>query len=109
MCFLLAASIGARLTVVDQVNPFSLIEQSSMNASAADTNAQAWLALISYSEGTDRGGDPYRVCYAYAHTVQDLSRHCKRRLSCLPNAGIPDNGVFPLKPPELVMCRSMIW
>src|SRR5205085_351658 len=37
--------------------------------------------------------------------VKTLSQQCTRRLSCLPNAGIPDNvngkTVFPLSPAEL--------
>jgi 5-methyltetrahydrofolate--homocysteine methyltransferase len=37
--------------------------------------------------------------------VQQLSRQCTRKISCLPNAGLPqtvnDEAVFPLKPKEL--------
>lgn len=38
-------------------------------------NQQAFLAMIAHSEGTDRAPDPYRVCYGYQHTIQDLRDH----------------------------------
>ena len=38
-------------------------------------NVQAFLSMISHSEGTDRAPDPYRVCYGYKHTIADLSDH----------------------------------
>jgi muramidase (phage lysozyme) len=38
-------------------------------------NQQAFLAMISHSEGTDRAPDPYRVCYGYQHTIVSLSDH----------------------------------
>lgn len=38
-------------------------------------NVRAFLALIRYAEGTDRGPDPYRVCYGYRHTIIDLRDH----------------------------------
>lgn len=39
------------------------------------TNQKAFLALIAYSEGTDREADPYRVCYGYKHAVRDMRDH----------------------------------
>lgn len=40
-----------------------------------NTNRRAFLAMISFSEGTDRTPDPYRVCYGFKHTIRDLSEH----------------------------------
>jgi muramidase (phage lysozyme) len=38
-------------------------------------NRVAFLDMIAMSEGTARAPDPYRCCYAYKHTVQDLAYH----------------------------------
>lgn len=38
-------------------------------------NIAAMLDTISKSEGTDQAGDPYRVCYGYAHTIASLADH----------------------------------
>ena len=38
-------------------------------------NVRAFLSMIATSEGTDRAADPYRVCYGYRHTIQDLIDH----------------------------------
>jgi muramidase (phage lysozyme) len=39
------------------------------------TNVRAFLTLIAWSEGTDKAADPYRCCYAYRHTLVDMSEH----------------------------------
>jgi muramidase (phage lysozyme) len=39
------------------------------------SNERAFLALISFSEGTAKSPDPYRVCYGYRHTIQSLAEH----------------------------------
>jgi lysozyme len=39
------------------------------------TNLEAFLTMISASEGTDRVADPYRCCFGFKHTIQDLSNH----------------------------------
>lgn len=31
--------------------------------------------MLSHAEGTDRVPEPYRCCYAFKHTIQDLSYH----------------------------------
>jgi lysozyme len=36
---------------------------------------QAFLSMIAVAEGTARAPDPYAVCYAYRHTIQDFSDH----------------------------------
>lgn len=41
----------------------------------AGTNIAAMLETIAKSEGTAGRGDPYRVCYAYRHTISSLSDH----------------------------------
>lgn len=38
-------------------------------------NVAAFLSMICHSEGTDRAPDPYRCCYAFKHTIADLSDH----------------------------------
>lgn len=38
-------------------------------------NMAAFQATISHSEGSDRAADPYRVVYAFEHTIVDLSDH----------------------------------
>lgn len=39
------------------------------------SNERAFLALVSFSEGTSKAPDPYRVCYGYHHTIVSLSEH----------------------------------
>lgn len=56
-------------------DPAAIMDRNALDTQRTD-NAVAFLAAIAYSEGTDgRGGDPYRVCYAYRHTVQSLADH----------------------------------
>lgn len=38
-------------------------------------NVSAFLTTVSHSEGTDRVPDPYRCCYSFRHTIQDLNYH----------------------------------
>jgi len=38
-------------------------------------NLAAFFAMLAHSEGTDRAPDPYRVCYAFRHTIVDLGFH----------------------------------
>ncbi|QAZ41584.1 endolysin [Methylibium sp. Pch-M] len=40
-----------------------------------DNNTAAFLSMLRSAEGTDRRADPYRVCYGYAHTIEDMSDH----------------------------------
>lgn len=42
---------------------------------SADANVQAFLRTIRLCEGTEGQPDPYRVCYAYRHTVQNMAQH----------------------------------
>lgn len=41
----------------------------------ASTNIAAMRETISQSEGTARAGDPYRVCFAYKHTIASFADH----------------------------------
>lgn len=41
----------------------------------SDSNVRAFLEAIARAEGTAGQGDPYRVCYAYRHTIRDLAEH----------------------------------
>lgn len=38
-------------------------------------NLAAFLAMLIHAEGTNRVPDPYRCCYSFAHTVQDMRDH----------------------------------
>jgi lysozyme len=38
-------------------------------------NERAVLKLIQWAEGTDKGEDPYRVCYGYKHTIVSFKDH----------------------------------
>ena len=50
---------------------------ASMNPTTPDPqrNVAAFLQAISQSEGTANQADPYRVCYAYSHTIVSLREH----------------------------------
>jgi len=74
---------------LDQVDAFTSLNywmQDSAQETAAkvqamtaiiDTNANisAFLQTIAASEGTASQADPYRVCYAYRHTIQSFADH----------------------------------
>lgn len=66
-------------TALDYVNPWGAIERQveSHQASNAmnDANVRAFLSMIAAAEGTNRGADPYRVCYGYRYTIKSLSDH----------------------------------
>lgn len=38
-------------------------------------NVLAFLAAIAQAEGTAKAADPYRVCFGYRHTIEDLRDH----------------------------------
>ena len=42
---------------------------------SVDANVRAFLEAIKRCEGTAGQPDPYRVCYAYRHSIADLSDH----------------------------------
>jgi len=67
----------AAADAVDSVNPAALMDQSTVTENAQDANVTAFLAMLRFSEGTARAADPYRVCYGYRHTIEDLSDHPK--------------------------------
>lgn len=49
--------------------------ESMQHATHLPTQIAAMLAAIKHAEGTTQAADPYRVCYGYRHTVQDLADH----------------------------------
>lgn len=53
-----------------QVNTMPMPELPNL-----ETNIAAMLSAIRESEGTARAGDPYRVCYAYKHTIASFTDH----------------------------------
>lgn len=54
----------------------SITEQQAMNDTTTQAaNIAAFLAVIRQAEGTARAGDPYRVCYGYAHTISNMADH----------------------------------
>ena len=50
-------------------------DTQAMPTFSADANVRAFLDLVKRCEGTAGAADPYRVCYAYRHTIQSLSDH----------------------------------
>lgn len=50
------------------------IEQETQ-AMQDQRNVTAFLTVISRAEGTDRAGDPYRVCFGYKHTINSFADH----------------------------------
>lgn len=70
---------GDGSTAFDYFNPLGAFERQLENYKVeremSESNVSAFLGLIAYSEGTAGRADPYRVCYAYRHTIRDLSDH----------------------------------
>jgi muramidase (phage lysozyme) len=50
-------------------------QAANVDATTAGANIAAFLGMIRQAEGTDRASDPYRVCYAYRHTIQSMADH----------------------------------
>lgn len=50
-------------------------KDAAMNPPDPDRNVRALLDAISWAEGTALQSDPYRVCYAYSHTIQSFADH----------------------------------
>lgn len=48
---------------------------SETDMNTAQKNIYAFLRMIPEAEGTANSLDPYAVCYAYKHTIQDFSNH----------------------------------
>jgi len=60
---------------IDPTDPEAIMDRGAIETNQADDNVVAFLALIAWSEGTDKAADPYRVCYGYKHTVQNFADH----------------------------------
>lgn len=56
---------------------YVVTEDQSMpeNSNQAAANVGAFLDMILQSEGTANAPDPYRVCYGYRHTIENLGEH----------------------------------
>lgn len=50
-------------------------EGANVQRATMNPNVAAFLSMIAYAEGTERASDPYRVCYAYRHTIGDMTYH----------------------------------
>lgn len=50
-------------------------EDHKAGQAMANENVSAFLAMIAASEGTSQAVDPYRVCYAYKHTIKSFADH----------------------------------
>lgn len=65
-------------TLLDRLeNAFNVINESEAEVppDTAATNIAAFLKVLQHAEGTAGRGDPYRVCFGYGHTVQNLADH----------------------------------
>lgn len=62
-------------TIMNQTTQAASAATSSTPESIAAANIRAFLRVIQKAEGTDRAGDPYRVCFGYNHTINDLGDH----------------------------------
>lgn len=52
------------------------VKEATMNPSTKGAaNVAALLDAIAWAEGTAGQPDPYRVCYAYSHTIQSFADH----------------------------------
>lgn len=52
------------------------VKDATMNPSTtAAANVAALLEAIAWAEGTAGQADPYRVCYAYSHTIESFADH----------------------------------
>ncbi len=78
-----AAAINAEgdgaQTQLDAFNPWGYIERQAdsyrTEQAMQEPNVTAFLSMIASAEGTNRARDPYRVCYAYAHTIASFADH----------------------------------
>lgn len=66
---------SAALDSVMQLFNQATEEPATVDQGSALLNQTAFLAMIRKAEGTDNEADPYRVCYGFRHTVEDLSNH----------------------------------
>ncbi len=48
---------------------------TTLTSNALHPNVAAFLHAIAHAEGTATQPDPYRVCFAYRHTIRDLRDH----------------------------------
>lgn len=61
-------------SAIVNVTPSTHIPPSNAPTTQA-ANLRAFLDMIQFAEGTAGQPDPYRVCYAYRHTISNLGEH----------------------------------
>ncbi|MES2251118.1 MAG: glycoside hydrolase family 104 protein [Pseudomonadota bacterium] len=66
----IGAEISDLVREVDFMN-----SNNTQSGVSVDANVRAFLEVIKRCEGTAGQPDPYRVCYAYSHTVQNMADH----------------------------------
>ncbi len=66
-------------TAIDYFDAWGYLEtmytQHTTQQASQDANVRAFIDMIAQAEGTASRPDPYRVCFGYKHTIQDLSDH----------------------------------
>lgn len=71
-----APAPGASVGWWTQANEIETAQKdAAMNPTDPNRNATALLQAIAWAEGTANQRDPYRVCYAYSHTIQNFADH----------------------------------
>lgn len=72
-----AASLGLGLAGDWVAGQFYQLTEAPANVDheTAQRNIGAFLRMLQQAEGTATAADPYRVCFGYAHTIQDLREH----------------------------------
>ena len=89
-------AIADYAAALDDSNPFAQMQGATMAQAATNDNVGAGLATIQTAEGTIDADDPYAVCYAYKHTVQDKSRHPAQWYTDATGARVREWGGEPL-------------
>lgn len=52
-----------------------LTDMNTQPTYSGDANVRAFLEVLKRCEGTANAADPYRVCYAYRHTIDSFADH----------------------------------
>ena len=68
-------SDAAGTITVSQALPNLPSSQLPQDPNQRSRNIEAFLSAIARAEGTDKGADPYRVCFGYKYTIKDLRDH----------------------------------
>jgi muramidase (phage lysozyme) len=63
------------MDMIDKNNPFAVGNRIEAANEATGRNVRAFLAMLRFSEGTDKATNAYAVCYGYRHTITQFSDH----------------------------------